>query len=108
MNLNDESVIRQDPSPDRVTVGVSASYGAEAVMPTATVICETGAPSCAAPYRAAMTSSTNRPEGDVPTDAQIAEYRAKYGPPVPPTDLGEPEDPESFRALAVELRGESG
>lgn len=50
----------------------------------------------------------NDPEDDRPTADMIAEFRAKYGRPIPPTDLGEPEDPDDFRALAAQLRGESG
>lgn len=63
---------------------------------------------CPPPYVAAMDASTNQPEDVRPTDKQVADYRNKYGPPVPPTELGEPEDPETFRALAAQLRGESG
>jgi hypothetical protein len=78
------------------------------VMPAETGTSPACVSPCPPPYVAAMDASTNRPEDTRPTDEQIAAYRAKYGPPVPPTDLGEPEDPESFRALAAQLRGESG
>ncbi len=58
---------------------------------------------CPPPYVAAMDASTNQPEDLRPTDKQIADYRDKYGPPVPPTELSEPEDPEDFRDLATRL-----